>query len=95
MSVRTITLLILRKKQSEAEAYMNVRVYAEWQCGQSDHDNEADEHFDKLMKQAIEVYEDNSVYWNMSDETRTQIEEFVASVLEEFTTDSKLWLSNY
>jgi len=95
MTTRTITLDILKKKKAEVEAFIATRVYSEWQCGQSDADSEADDYFDKLMTDAIDVYEDNNVYYNMSAYRRSELSGFVKSVVEEFAVASEQWLFEY
>ena len=95
MSTRKITLDILKQKRLEVESYRDVRVYAEWSCGQQDADNEADAYFDKLIVDAIDIYEDNNVYYNMSAYRRSEIAQFIGEIVQEFTESSAQWLANY
>ena len=94
-TTRSITLDILLKKKAEVEAHIQTRVYGEWSCGQQDADNEADAHFDKMISESIEVYEDNNVYWNMSEDSRFELAKFVGEIVQEFTESSAQWLYNY
>jgi len=95
MSTRKITLDILKKKRLEVEAYRDVRVYAEWSCGQQDADNEADAYFDKLIAYAIDIYEDNNVYYKMCSYRKSEIICFVKDIVEEFAIASEQWLIDY
>jgi len=95
MTAREITLEILKSKQEYVESYRETREYAGWSCGQQDAENEADDHFDRLMALAIEVHENKSVYWNISGERRFEMAKFIGEIIQEFTEESAKWLANY
>ncbi len=94
-TTRELVLDILLAKQAEAKAYIESRSYGEWSCGQQDADCEADEHFDKMISDAICIYDNNNVHFVLSERRRQDIYEFVNEIIDDFRYETRTCLNNY